>query len=98
MLRTVISLQIYSGAGIDECEWAKRINVYDPPESDRHFFKSLFTTIASESERIVIRAGNFNVILHDKVDTSIKNNKTHLAHLLTCLLRWSFLPLNQSAE
>lgn len=54
------------------------INVYDPPESDRHFFKSLFTTIASESERIVMRAGDFNVILHDKVDTSIKNNKTHL--------------------
>ena len=46
-----------------ENEMVTLINVYAPPESDKLFFKTLFTDIASESEGMVMCAGDFNVIL-----------------------------------
>lgn len=38
-------------------------NIYAPPESDRKFFKSLFDIIPSESEGILVCAGNWNTFL-----------------------------------
>lgn len=39
------------------------INVYAPLDSDKQFFKSLFTIIATESESIVICRRDFSVII-----------------------------------
>lgn len=58
------------------------INIYASPESNKHFFKSLFTHIASESGGIVLCAGDFNVILDHKSDTtSIRRQNMHLTKL-----------------
>lgn len=64
------------------------INVYALPESDKHFLKSLFAVIASESEGIVLCAGDFNVILDQRIDTtSTKRNKTHLTKIMNTYLK-----------
>ena len=50
-----------------------------PLESTKQFFKSLFSVMALESEGIVICAGDFNMIMDHRVDTtSTKRNETHL--------------------
>lgn len=59
------------------------INVYAPPDSDKHFFKSLFDVIALETEGVCICGGDFNVILQQNIDTTIlKNNKNKLTKLI----------------
>ena len=59
------------------------INVYAPPDSDKHFFKSLFDVIALETEGVCICGGDFHVILNQDVDTtSLKNNKINLSKLI----------------
>lgn len=40
------------------------INVHAPPDSDKHFFKSLFDVIALETEDVCVCGGDFNVILN----------------------------------
>lgn len=63
------------------------INVYAPPESDKHFFKALFAIIASESEGTLVCAGDFNVILDHRIDTtSTKRSRTHLTKFMNILL------------
>lgn len=60
------------------------INVYAPPDSDKHFFKSLFDVIALETEGVCIYGRDFNVILKQTIDTtSLKNNKNKLTKLIT---------------
>ena len=64
------------------------VNVYAPPESDKHFFKALFSTISSEAEGIMMCAGDFNVILDHKIDTtSKKKNKIHLTKFMNMSLK-----------
>lgn len=54
------------------------VNVYVPPSSDKSFLKMLFETIALENEGILICAGDFNMILNAKFDTTNnKRNRTH---------------------
>lgn len=45
-------------------------NIYAPPEIDRKFFKSLFHTITSESEGILVCAGDWNTVLNYSIDTT----------------------------
>lgn len=55
------------------------VNVYVPPQSDQGFLKLLFEIINVENEGILICAGDFNMILNAKLDTTNKNrNKTRL--------------------
>lgn len=64
------------------------VNVYAPPESNKSFFKTLFTAIASESEGTMLCAGDFNITLDHKMDTtSKKRSKTHLSKYLNTLLK-----------
>lgn len=49
------------------------VNVYTPPESDRKFFKLLFETINSESEGILVCAGDWNTIQNYNLDTTSTN-------------------------
>lgn len=59
------------------------VNVYAPPEADRGCFKSLFDTIALETEGLCICGGDFNVVLNYGLDTtSKKRSKTHISKLL----------------
>lgn len=50
------------------------INVYAPPESDKHFFNNLLDVIAQETEGILICGGDFNIILNQNLDTSRKKS------------------------
>lgn len=51
-------------------------NIYAPPVSGRKFFKSLFHILTSESEGILVCAGDWNTVLNHSIDTtSIKRNK-----------------------
>lgn len=59
------------------------VNVYAPPEADRECFKSLFDTIALETEGICIAGGDYNAILNYGLDTtSKKRSKTHISKLI----------------
>ena len=49
------------------------LNIYAPPDSDRKFFKTIFDIIAEESEGTLICAGDFNVTLDHKLDTTSTN-------------------------
>ncbi len=55
------------------------VDVYVPPNSDKGFLKLLFEIMALENEGTLICAGDFNLILNAKLDTS--NNKTNKNHL-----------------
>ena len=56
------------------------INVYAPPESSKHFFKSLFNLIAREKEGTLICGGGFNIIMNYSLDTtSLKGNKKQMS-------------------
>mgnify|MGYP001175078505 FL=1 len=71
-----------------EEEMVTLINVYAPPESTKQFFKSLFPVMALKSEGIVICAGDFNMIMDHRVDTtSIKRNKTHISKFVNMSLK-----------
>ena len=71
-----------------ENEIVTLLNVYVPPESGKQFFKTLSAIIASESEGTMICAGDFNVILDRRIDTtSTKRNKTHLSKLMNTTLK-----------
>ena len=51
-------------------------NVYVPPGSDKTFLKSVFEIIVLENEGTLIWAGDFNMILNPKLDTTTaKRNK-----------------------
>ena len=59
------------------------INVYAPPESTKCFFKTLFDTIAIETEGILICGGDYNVVMNYNLDTtSPKRNKKHLTKFI----------------
>lgn len=59
------------------------VNVYAPPNSDGMFLKLLFEINTIETEGILICAGDFNLILNAKLDTTNnKRNKTHLSKLV----------------
>ena len=45
-------------------------NIYTPPESDRKFCKSLFHTSTSESEGVLVCAGDWNTVLNYSMDTT----------------------------
>lgn len=63
-------------------------NIYTPPESDRKFFKSLFDTIISESEGILVCAGDWNTILNYSLDSSSsKRHKTLKSKDLNMLIK-----------
>lgn len=63
-------------------------NVYAPPESDRTFFKSLFHTLTSESEGILVCAGDWNTVLNYSIDTtSTKRCKCSKSRDLNMLIR-----------
>ncbi len=52
----------------------------------RHFFKSLFTLKALKSEGTELCAGDFNVVLHHKIDTtSLKMRNTHLTKIINAV-------------
>lgn len=52
------------------------MNVYAPPESTKCFFKTLFDTIAIETEGILICGGDYNVVMNYGLDTtSTKRSK-----------------------
>ncbi len=56
------------------------VNVYAPPESSKHFFKSLFNIIATEMEGILICGGDFNIVMNHSLDTtSLKGNKKQIS-------------------
>lgn len=47
-----------------------------PPESDKKFLKSLFHILTSESEGILVCAGDWNTVLNHSIDTtSVKRHK-----------------------
>ena len=63
------------------------VNVYVPPNSDKTFLKLLFEIIAQENEGILICAGDFNMILNAKLDTTNdKRSKTRLSKLVSTSL------------
>lgn len=63
------------------------INIYAPPESDKHFFKCLFDMIATETKGILICGGDLNVIRNHKMDTtSLKKNKINLTKFMNLSL------------
>lgn len=63
------------------------VNVYVPPNSDQAFLKSLFEIIALENEGILVCAGDFNMILNAKLDTTNKNRgKTRLSKIVNTSL------------
>lgn len=53
-------------------------NIYAPPESDRKFFKSLFQTLTSESEGVLVCAGDWNTVLNYSIDTTSPKRYKHL--------------------
>ena len=46
------------------------VNVYAPPDCDKHFFRLLFDVIAAETEGILICGGDMNVVLNYNIDTT----------------------------
>lgn len=63
-----------------ENEPVMSMNVYAPPESSKHFFKSLFNVIATEMEGTLICGGDFNVVMNHSLDTtSLKGNKKQIS-------------------
>ena len=58
------------------------VNVYAPPESTKCFFKTLFDTIAIETEGILI-CGDYNVVMNHNLDTtSPKRSNMHLTKFI----------------
>ena len=54
-------------------------NIYAPPESDRKFFTSLFHILISESEGVLVCAGDWNTVLNHSIDTlSIKRQMSEV--------------------
>lgn len=59
------------------------VNVYVPPNSDKMYIRLLFENIASETEGILICAGDFNLVLNTKLDTTnSRRSKTPLSSLV----------------
>ena len=46
------------------------VNIYAPPECDKHFFKSLFDLISVDMEGVCICGGDLNVIMNYDLDTT----------------------------
>lgn len=68
------------------------VNVYAPPESDRKFFKLLFDIITSESEGILICAGDWNIIQNYYLDTtSMNRHKSQKSKNINILIKESGL-------
>uniref|UniRef100_A0A3Q3B6N5 Reverse transcriptase domain-containing protein n=1 Tax=Kryptolebias marmoratus TaxID=37003 RepID=A0A3Q3B6N5_KRYMA len=64
------------------------VNIYVPPESDRTFLKTLFDTIISFSEGVLVCAGDWNTIPNYALDTtSNKRQKTGRSKDLNILIR-----------
>lgn len=63
------------------------VNIYAPPESDGSFFKEIFDKIASESEGILICAGDWNTVLNYSVDTTSKRQKSSKSKDLNILIK-----------
>ncbi len=68
------------------------VNVYPPPENNRKFFKLLFDTIISESEGILVCAGDWNTIQNYNLDTTSTNkHKSQRSKDLRILMKESGL-------
>lgn len=50
-------------------------NIYAPPGSSTGFFKEIFSLIAAESVGTCICAGDFNLLLHPKWDTTSRDRR-----------------------
>lgn len=53
-------------------------NVYAPPGSDLAFFKKIFSLIAAETYGTLICAGDFNILLNPRLDTTNRTRKKSL--------------------
>ena len=64
------------------------INIYAPPESEKHFYKTLFDIISLETEGILICGGDWNLVLNHNLDTTstTKSSKIHLSRYLNTTL------------
>lgn len=58
------------------------LNVYAPPGSKKFFFKTILDLLISQTTGVMICAGDFNLILDTKLDTTNKNRN------LTNIERW----------
>ena len=63
------------------------VNIYAPPDCDKHFFRSIFDVIAVETEGILICGGDFNVVLNHNIDTtSEKRSRIQVCKYVNTLL------------
>lgn len=64
------------------------INIYAPPESEKHFYKTLFDIISLETEGVLICGGDWNLVLNHNLDTTstTKSSKIHLSRYLNTTL------------
>lgn len=60
-----------------ENEIVTLVNVYAPPNSGKHFFKTLLDNIILETDGILICGGDFNIVMNDKLDTTNKKKKVN---------------------
>jgi len=66
-----------------ENEKVTLVNVYAPPNSGKHFIKTLLDNIILETDGILICGGDFNIVLNDKLDTTNKNKKcNHITKII----------------
>ncbi|CAI5636845.1 unnamed protein product [Oreochromis niloticus] len=71
-----------------EGEAVTLINLYIPPESNQQNVKTLLTTVMSESEGTVLCAGDFNVVLDHRIDTTSTNgSKKSLARMVNTFMK-----------
>lgn len=60
-----------------ENEMVTLVKVYAPPNSAKQFFKTLFDTIVSQTDGILICGREFNIVMNNKLDTTNKNKHTN---------------------
>ena len=70
-----------------ENEIVTLVNVYAPPDSGKHFFKSLLNNIILEAEGILVCGGDFNIVMNNKLDTTNKKKK---ANQVTSMVKTTF--------
>lgn len=62
-----------------ELEEVTLCNIYAHPGSSIYFFKDIFSIIATKASGTCLIAGDFNLLLNPKLDTS--NQKRKITHL-----------------
>ena len=53
------------------------LNAYAPPGNNKRFYKRIFDLIAFQSEGVLICAGDLNVIINLKLDTTNQKKENH---------------------